>query len=182
MVDLPRRGGTTKGTANMLNLQELRGQLAEENRTTKENELTTARKNFVAREDLSQVLMVAAALDNAGLKKGHYEDGWRVHAGYSGWTIYADLNVEGFLEAHDARLATVLAAVAAALPGCDWKSYDNPAAKNRSFQIDGKNLTVCIGADLKDDSTKCKRVVVGKKTVEQEIYEFRCDGEEVTTA
>lgn len=165
----------------MLNLQELRAQLVAENKTARDEQMKNARENFDQRKDVNTVLAVAAALDVAGLVKGHYGDGYRLVAGWGGWTVYADLDVNGFLEAHDKKLSDLLAGIGAVLSGADWKSYDNPAGKTRTFSISSKNVHVSVEAMLKDDSQKCRRVVVGKKVEEREVYEFRCDGEEVVT-
>lgn len=179
MVTLAPPGPDDKG-AQMLNLQELRAQLGADNKATRDSELKSARRGFEKRKDLTKVLAIAAACDAAGLVEGKWEDGWRIFAS-GGWAIYVNINVEGFLEAHDQRLANLLAAISAACPGTEWSSHDDPTNKTRRFTIWGADLHLDVTAELKDDSQKCRRVVVGKRTVEQELYEFRCDGEEVSS-
>lgn len=164
----------------MLHLPELRARLGQQNREERDASLTRARENFAKRKDLSKVLPIIAACDVAGLVEGKYTNGFRVIAGY-GWTIYANLDVEGFLETHDKKLADLLAGISAALPGKEWSSNDSPMYKTRSYTIWEGDLCVQVEAKLKDGSEKCRRVVVGKKVEERDVFQFVCDGEEVAS-
>ena len=165
----------------MLNLQELRAGLVDISRTHRETQLKDAREGFEARKDLKQVIAAAAACDVAELKKNNYTNGYRICASYAGWHVYVDINVEGFLEAHDERLATLLSAINAICPDRNWNSYDYPANKTRSFRLDDGGFSVEVCAKLQDDSQKCRRVVVGKKMEERDVFQFVCDGEDVTS-